>query len=373
HHDRAVPRDRLLDRLAGDQQKADALLAGLDGDLVAAVEQHKRAVAGALAQQNLAVGALLFREHAEPARRGAAGAGAVYHLAEGGAGAFDRVVLALAGRHKHVEIARVRRDPVDRAALAPELAADDAYARAVVVDDFRNRAARNVLIARRGHLERRRQVRPQLEAVHAPARIALRHFLVQNPAARGHPRHVAGAERALVAEAVAVIDRAGEHVGDGLDAAVGMPGETGAIVLGTVVTEIVEQEERIELAGLAEAEGAVKLDAGAFPSRRRLDDPFDGSNGHEGGPCRMGCALCGGARTARPVGRGATAAPIPRTFLLSPGRRDRFVLHAGAIERAPHAARRLGLFQEFAHVGERGRPVLRHGDADADDVKGFLE
>ena len=87
---------------------------------------------------------------------------------------------------------------------------------------------------------------------------------MQDAAAGGHPLHVAGAHRALVAEAVAVLDRAGEHIGDRLDAAVRMPGEAGAIVVGTVVAEIVEQQERIELAGVAEAEGAVQLDAGAF-------------------------------------------------------------------------------------------------------------
>src|SRR5664280_997344 len=44
HHDRAVPRHRLLQRLARHQQEPDPLLAGLHRDLVAAVEQHQRAV-----------------------------------------------------------------------------------------------------------------------------------------------------------------------------------------------------------------------------------------------------------------------------------------------------------------------------------------
>ncbi len=45
HHDGAVPGYRLLDWLTGDQQKTDALVAGLDSDLVAPVEQHQRVVA----------------------------------------------------------------------------------------------------------------------------------------------------------------------------------------------------------------------------------------------------------------------------------------------------------------------------------------
>ena len=51
HDDGPVPGDRLLDRLARNQQEADALLAGLNRDLIAAVEQHQRPIAGALADQ----------------------------------------------------------------------------------------------------------------------------------------------------------------------------------------------------------------------------------------------------------------------------------------------------------------------------------
>ena len=69
HNDRPVPCDRLLDRLAGDQQESDAVLAGLHGDLVAAVEQHKRAVAGPLRYQDLIVFARLFGQDAERRRR----------------------------------------------------------------------------------------------------------------------------------------------------------------------------------------------------------------------------------------------------------------------------------------------------------------
>src|SRR5580700_5854050 len=65
HHDRPVPGDRLLDRLAGDEEKADALFAGLHRDLVATVEQNERAVAGLLARYDLAAALGFFGEHAE--------------------------------------------------------------------------------------------------------------------------------------------------------------------------------------------------------------------------------------------------------------------------------------------------------------------
>ena len=116
--------------------------------------------------------------------------------------------------------------------------------------------------------------------MHPALGVALRHLLVQDAAARRHPLDVAGAERAAVAETVAVLDGAVEHIGDRLDAAVRMPREPGEVILRAVVAEIVEQEERVEGLGLAEAEGAVELHPGAFRMRLGLDDLVDGSQGH---------------------------------------------------------------------------------------------
>src|SRR5213593_5055081 len=48
HHDRPRPSHRLLERPSGDEQEPDSGLARLDGDLVARVEQHERAIAGLL-------------------------------------------------------------------------------------------------------------------------------------------------------------------------------------------------------------------------------------------------------------------------------------------------------------------------------------
>ena len=105
-----------------------------------------------------------------------------------------------------------------------------------------------------------------------PLRIALGHFLMQDAAAGGHPLHVAGGHFAFVAEAVAVLDRTGEHVGDGLDAAMRMPGKSRKVIFRILVAEIVQQQKRIEILGFAETEGALQLYAGAFESGLRLND-----------------------------------------------------------------------------------------------------
>ena len=114
-----------------------------------------------------------------------------------------------------------------------------------------------------------------------PLASPLRHFLMEDAAPGGHPLHVAGFKIAAIAEAVAVLDAAGQHIGDRLDAAMRMPRKAGAIIVGPVVAKIVEQEERIELARLAEAEGAAQFDAGSLHGGFRGDDAFDGPNGHD--------------------------------------------------------------------------------------------
>ncbi len=67
-----------------------------------------------------------------------------------------------------------------------------------------DRGGGHFLVARLGHFQVRGQVDPQLEAVDVPAGTAAGHFLVQDAAPGAHPLHVAGTDRALVAEAVAV-------------------------------------------------------------------------------------------------------------------------------------------------------------------------
>src|SRR5271169_6742211 len=116
--------------------------------------------------------------------------------------------------------------------------------------------------------------------MHAAGRIALRHFLVNDAAAGSHPLHVACGDCAVVAHAVSVFDGSGEDVCDRLDAAMRMPGKAGEVILGNVVAKIVEQEERIELMRVAEAEGTAQMHSGTFERGLGLDEALDGSNGH---------------------------------------------------------------------------------------------
>ena len=108
---------------------------------------------------------------------------------------------------------------------------------------------------------------------------------------------------AAVAHAVAVLDRPGQHIGDGLDPAMGMPGEAGQVVVRDVVAEIVEQQEGIEVGGIAEPERAAQVHAGAFEGGLGLDESLDGSDGHETALLRSG----GAGSSSFKVGTGGLA------------------------------------------------------------------
>src|SRR5258708_14346229 len=174
-------------------------------------------------------------------------------------GGLDRQRLAAAWRHRHVKIARLSGDAVHGAAFAPELPANNARPGRVVSADVGNLRRRNILVSGRRHLEPRWQVCPQLEAVHPATRVSLRHFLVEDAASGRHPLHVSGPEAPAVAQTVAVINRPGQHIRDGLDAPMRVPWKPGAVVLWTIVAEVVQQEERIEIARIAESESTLEV------------------------------------------------------------------------------------------------------------------
>jgi hypothetical protein len=119
-----------------------------------------------------------------------------------------------------------------------------------------------------------------LKAVHPAVLVTVGHLLVDDAAPRRHPLDVSGSEGALVPQAVGVVDRPRQHVGDRLDPAVRVPGEAGQIVLRTLVAEVVEEQKRVVLPGVTETERTLESNAGSFKCRLRLDESFDGSNRH---------------------------------------------------------------------------------------------
>ena len=125
--------------------------------------------------------------------------------------------------------------------------------------------------------------------VHHPPVVSLRHFLVDDAAPRGHPLDVAGGDNPLITHAVAVLHVAGEHVGDGLDPPVRVPGEPLQIVLRPVIAKIVQQQKWVEHRHLAEAEDPFQVYPGPFHRGLGFQDFADVAGGrHDGSPLNLG-------------------------------------------------------------------------------------
>jgi len=180
-----------------------------------------------------------------------------------------------ARRNGDIEIRGIGDDVLHRAPDAVHLAADDLDLVPPCVGHLGNLRSRDALVARVHHLVRGRQVGPELKAVHAALGIARGHLLVHDAASRGHPLHVARGDHARVSRAVAVLDLSGQHIGDRLDAAVGVPGEALAIMLRRVGPKVIQQQERIRQLRIAKADHAVQVDAGPFGRGPGRDDLTD--------------------------------------------------------------------------------------------------
>ena len=109
------------------------------------------------------------------------------------------------------------------------------------------------------------------------------------PLPSGHPLDIAGGDNPLVPHAVAVLHVAGEHVGDGLDPPVRVPGEPLEIVLRSVIAKIVQQQKRVEYRHLAEAEDPLQVHPGPFHRGLGFQDLADVPGGrHDGSPSNFG-------------------------------------------------------------------------------------
>ncbi len=76
------------------------------------------------------------------------------------------------------------------------------------------------------HLLHSGQVDPQLKAIDYPTLASAGHFLMQNAAPTGHPLDVTRLDLSGIAQAVAVMHCAFNHVGHGLNAAMRVHRET---------------------------------------------------------------------------------------------------------------------------------------------------
>ena len=191
---------------------------------------------------------------------------------------LHRQSFSLARRYRHIQINRIRCDSIHRPALPPKFPAHNSHVRAIVIRNLRNLSGLYFLIPRRGHLQRRRKIRPQLKSMHSPSLVAFRHLLMNNSAARRHPLHVSRRDCPVVSHAVAMLHSSRQHISNGLNPAVRMPRKTGEIILRNIIAEIVEQKKWIKLFCVSESECSAQMHPRAFQSRLRLNQSLHRSN-----------------------------------------------------------------------------------------------
>ena len=86
-----------------------------------------------------------------------------------------------------------------------------------------------------------------------------------------------------------MFDGPGKNIGNGLNAAMWVPGKSREVVLWNVIAKVVEQEERIEVVGVAETKGAAQMHSRSLERGLGFDETFNGSNGHADLPVSPFC------------------------------------------------------------------------------------
>ena len=94
--------------------------------------------------------------------------------------------------------------------------------------------------------------------------IPLRHFLVDDAAAGGHPLHITCTDHAGVAQAVAMLHFARQHIGDGFNPAVGMPGKARGVIRRVIPAKIIQQQEWVKEVRVAKSKSAPQMHPRAF-------------------------------------------------------------------------------------------------------------
>ncbi len=95
---------------------------------------------------------------------------------------------------------------------------------------------------------------------------------MDDTATGGHPLHAAGAEQADIALVVAMAHAPGQHIGDGLEAAVRMVGKTADIVGRLVRAEFVQHQEGVEIRQFRPADDPGEANPGPVAGRASAHD-----------------------------------------------------------------------------------------------------
>src|SRR5438046_5248652 len=127
HHDRAVPSNGLLDRLARHQQESNPLVPCLHHDLVSAVEEYQRMIADVVHRPAIGFRDMLSQYRAR-IRGVSKHAGAREHVGKRVTRSVDFEPFPLARRPKNVEVIRIGSYSFHPPLCAPTFTPEDSAA-----------------------------------------------------------------------------------------------------------------------------------------------------------------------------------------------------------------------------------------------------
>ncbi|MBP1717496.1 MAG: hypothetical protein H6Q43_934 [Deltaproteobacteria bacterium] len=119
------------------------------------------------------------------------------------------------------------------------------------------------------------EIGPKLEPPHQPVLFPFRHFLVNDPAARGHPLDVPRLNDPLISHAVPMFHLSMKDIRDCLNPAVGMPREALQVVSRVVGMKIIKKKKRIQHGNMLIAKGSFQMNPGALDGRLAFENLFD--------------------------------------------------------------------------------------------------
>ena len=119
---------------------------------------------------------------------------ALEYVGKGMAVRVNGKCFALARWNGNVQILGIRCNTINRTAYPFVVTNNDFNRSAIIVCQHRQVVGGNILVARCGHLQRTRQIGPQLKAVHLTVFVAVWHLLMQDAGACGHPLQITGTE-----------------------------------------------------------------------------------------------------------------------------------------------------------------------------------
>ena len=95
-----------------------------------------------------------------------------------------------------------------------------------------------------------------------------------------HPLHIPVREDTAIAQRICVLDLTFQDIGDGFNAAMGMPGKALCIFLRVIIAKIIHHQKRIKIRRLAKAENTVQMHPRPFHCWSGFICEFDRTDRH---------------------------------------------------------------------------------------------